>query len=122
MHAQLTAAIGDDPRVTAVLLTCSDVTARRRLSQREIGTALDSHVERSDLMARKLDESAPGWVHRVVTDGRTVAGIATEVIELSGWSADDAPPLPQRSARLRSAAVDLAGLRQDRHPSASGTA
>jgi hypothetical protein len=68
--------------------TCSDVTARRRLSQREIGTALDWHVERSDLMAHKLDEYAPNWVHRVVTDGRTIAGIATEIIGLGGWSAD----------------------------------
>jgi hypothetical protein len=85
--SSLTGAMGDDPRVTAVLLTCSDMTVRRRLSQREIGTALDSHVERSALMARKLDERAPGWVHRVVTDGRLVADIAAEVIGLAGWVA-----------------------------------
>lgn len=84
----LTAAMGDNPRITAVLLTCSDVTARRQLSQREIGTALDWHVERSDLMARKLDEYAPNWVHRVATDGRTIADIATEVIGLGGWLTD----------------------------------
>ena len=84
---ELTAALGDDPRVTAVLLTCSDATARHRLSQREIGTALDWHVERSDLMARRLDERSPGWVQRVATDGRTIAGIAAEVIGLAGWSA-----------------------------------
>jgi hypothetical protein len=84
----LAAAMGDGPRVTAVLLTCSDATARQRLAQREIGTGLDRHIERSDLMARQLDGGAPGWVHRVDTDGRTVADIAAEVISLAGWSGE----------------------------------
>jgi ABC-type glutathione transport system ATPase component len=82
---QLTSAMGDDPQVTAVLLTCRDATARRRLAQREIGTRLDWHIERSDLMARKLDRQAPGWVHRVSTDDRSVADIAAEVISLTDW-------------------------------------
>jgi hypothetical protein len=84
---QLTAAMGDRPRVTAVLLTCSDMTARQRLSQREIGTALRWHVRRSALMARRLDQGAPDWVHRVATDGRATADIAAEVISLAGWLA-----------------------------------
>ena len=83
---ELTAAMGDDPQVTGMLLTCSDATARRRLAQREIGSALDWHVERSAQMARRLDRRAPAWVHRVATDGRTVADIATEVISLTGWT------------------------------------
>ena len=37
-------------------------------------------------MARRLDRHAPAWVHRVTTDGRTVADIATEVISLTGWT------------------------------------
>jgi RimJ/RimL family protein N-acetyltransferase len=78
--------MGDDPGVTAVLLTCGAVTARQRLAQREIGTALDWHSERSDLMARKLDKHAPAWVHRVATDGRAVADIAAEIIGLAGWA------------------------------------
>ncbi len=82
---QLASAMGDDPQVTAVLLTCRDATARRRLAQREIGTGLGRHIERSDLMARKLDRQAPGWVHRVSTDGRPVADIAAEVISLTDW-------------------------------------
>jgi hypothetical protein len=57
----------------------------RRLAQREIGTALDWHLERSALMARRLDNRAPGWVHRVATDERAVADIAAEVISLTGW-------------------------------------
>ena len=84
----LAVAMGDGPRVTAVLLTCSDATARRRLAQRQIGTGLDMHIERSDLMARKLDGCTPGWVHRVRTDGRAVADIAAEVIPLAGWSGE----------------------------------
>jgi hypothetical protein len=83
---ELTAAIGDDPQVTAVLLRCSSGTAHDRLSQREIGTALDWHVERSSLMARRLDEGAPSWVHRVETDRRPVADIAAEIIGLAGWA------------------------------------
>jgi hypothetical protein len=38
-------------------------------------------------MARRLDEGAPRWVRRVQTDDRTVADIATEIIELAGWVA-----------------------------------
>ena len=81
---RLTAAMDDAPKVTAVLLTCTDETARRRLSQREIGSALDRHVERSAEMARALNV-APSWVHRVRTDDRLVAEIATEIIGLVGW-------------------------------------
>jgi hypothetical protein len=82
---ELTAAMGDDPKLTAVLLTCGDDTARQRLAGREIGTALDWHVERSDLMARRLDRQTPSHVHRVATDGRPVADIAAEIIALAGW-------------------------------------
>jgi hypothetical protein len=83
--SELTAAMGDRPRVTAALLTCSDTTARQRLAQREIGTELDRQIERSDLMADRLDQRAPGWVHRVAADDRAVADIAAEAIALAGW-------------------------------------
>ena len=82
----LTAAMGDDPRVTAVLLTAGDRTARQRLARREIGTALQYHVQRSDVAARELAELSPDWVHRVATDDRPVADIAAELITLAGWS------------------------------------
>jgi hypothetical protein len=82
---ELTAAMGDDPRVTAVLLTANDVTARQRLAQREIGTALEWHVNRSDIAARELEQLSPTWVHRVATDGRSVADIAAEIVALTGW-------------------------------------
>jgi hypothetical protein len=51
----------------------------------EIGSELDRHIERSELMARRVDRRAPAWAHRVATDGRTVTDIAAEVIALTGW-------------------------------------
>jgi hypothetical protein len=57
--SELTTAMGGSPQVTAVLLTCSDATARQRLAQREIGSELDWLIERSDLMARRL-KGGPG--------------------------------------------------------------
>ncbi|WP_203217848.1 ATPase [Nocardia terpenica] len=84
--AALTTAMGDAPRLTAVLLTCSDETAAQRLSRREIGSGLGDHLGHSEVMARRLAQQAPGWVHRVGTDGRGVHEIAGEIIELTGWT------------------------------------
>jgi hypothetical protein len=82
---ELTAAMGDNPRVTAVLLVCSDATARQRLAQREIGSALLAYVERGRVAARKLEQAAPSWVHRVNTDDRAIPDIAAEIVRLTGW-------------------------------------
>lgn len=87
MMDTLTVAMGDSPRVTAVLLTCSDATARYRLAQREVGGALQVHVERGMVSARELEEQVPGWVHRVDTDDRAVVDVAAEIIRLTGWVA-----------------------------------
>ncbi|GAA4949523.1 hypothetical protein [Actinoplanes utahensis] len=73
---------------SGVLLTADDATVRQRLARREIGTALDRHVERSDLMARDLDRNVADWVHRVPTDGRAVADIAAAVLALTGWTTE----------------------------------
>ena len=81
----LTAAMGDNPQVTAVLLTATDNTARRRLGRREIGSAYEWHVSRSDRAARELEVAAPPWVHRIATDDRPVSEIAAEIITLTGW-------------------------------------
>ena len=83
---QLTEAMRDDPRVTAVLLTAGDETARERLARREAGTTYELHVRRSDVAARELERLSPDWVHRVPTDGRAVADIAAEVIGLAAWT------------------------------------
>jgi hypothetical protein len=80
--------MGGSPRVTAILLTCSDTTAQRRLGHREIGSALDPHVQRGLVFARELEKSSPSWVHRLGTDDRAVADIATEIIGLTGWTAE----------------------------------
>lgn len=81
----LVEAMGDGPRVVGVLLTATDGTARSRLSGREIGSAFDLQVERSNRAAIKLEESAPAWVHRVPTDGRGVVEVAREILGLTGW-------------------------------------
>lgn len=49
---------GSNPRVTAVLLTATDATARQRLARREIGSALQWHIGRSDTAARELNQAA----------------------------------------------------------------
>lgn len=85
VQQSLVRSMGDQPEVTAVLLTASDTTALERLRQREVGSALDDHVERSAAAARLLDEAAPAWVRRIDTDDRTVSDIAAEIIALSGW-------------------------------------
>jgi hypothetical protein len=84
------AALGGAARVTAVLLTATDSTARERLAGREIGSELEAHVERSGRAARRLEAEAPASVHRVATDGRTVVDIAREVVALTGWLATGA--------------------------------
>ena len=82
---QLTAAMGDAPRVTGVLLTSSDAVAERRLAQREVGGGLGYAVGRSREAARGLEAEAPQEITRVNTDGRTATDVAAEVIRLSGW-------------------------------------
>ena len=84
----LIAALGEEVTPTGVLLTGSDESTRRRLAGREIGSALDRHVSRSSEMAARLEREAPEWVVRVPTDGRSITEIATEVVDLTGWSAD----------------------------------
>ena len=96
VHAdELATALGDEPRVTAVLLTASDDVAGDRLASRERGGALDEHVGRSIRRARELDEAAPPWVHREATDDRTVRDIAERLVALTGWiTRHPAPPPP----------------------------
>ncbi len=78
-------AMGDNPRVTSVLLRASDASTAQRLTVREHGTSLDHHLERSALMAPRLDDDAPSQAHRIDTDGRTPRAIAEEIAALVGW-------------------------------------
>jgi gluconate kinase len=94
----LTAALGGEVDAVAVLLTADDATAATRLAAREIGSGLAEAVERSAAAAPRLEAGAAPTVHRVATDGRTVAEIAAEVVALSRWvtTGDFAAPGPAR--------------------------
>lgn len=82
--AKLTAALGGETHAFAVLRTSSDAAAAQRLAQRESGTALTEHIDRSNRAARRLDTVGEA-VLRVATDGRTVEDIARDVLVSAGW-------------------------------------
>lgn len=81
---QLTTTIGDTSKVIPILLTCTDTTARKRLSQREIGSTLDKHLATSGRMGAELHAHAAS-AHHIATDDRSVAEVAADVIGLTGW-------------------------------------
>ncbi|AWN23930.1 ATPase [Deinococcus irradiatisoli] len=85
--AELAQAMQDAPSITAVLLTCSEATVRRRLEQRETGAGLELHLERSLRRAAQLESEAPAWVRRIATDDQPLSGLAAEVLALLGWAA-----------------------------------
>lgn len=85
-------AMGGSVRVFGVLLTSEDATARERLSAREIGSQFDAHVTRSADMAKYLEATAPSWVLRLPTDGRSVVDIARAAIAATSWSTHPAQP------------------------------
>lgn len=89
--AELAAAMGDAPRIRAVLLGGSDDTVQHRLAGRESGTALTDHLSRSRAAATALELHTPHWVHRISTDGRTAADVAAEVLRCSGWAGGNLP-------------------------------
>lgn len=82
---QLTAAMGDDPVVTAVLLQASDDNVEERLMQREHGDSLKSHLDRSRRASMMLESEAPASVYRISTDDRTPVDVASEVRGLLEW-------------------------------------
>jgi hypothetical protein len=79
-------AMGDGVRIVRVLLTATDETAEQRLTGRELGSELGQELRNSARKARMLDARAPADTLRVVTDGRTVIDIATEVVAATGWA------------------------------------
>ncbi|MFI1353199.1 AAA family ATPase [Streptomyces sp. NPDC020898] len=76
---------GGEVRARCVLLTAGETTVRERLAQREIGSQLTAHIERSLRNARELDEKAPAGTVRIPTDGRSVEDIAVDVIKAAAW-------------------------------------
>ncbi|WP_461168639.1 ATPase [Arthrobacter sp. Z1-15] len=91
--AELAAAMGDSPRVHAVLLQGSERSVRSRLSRRESGPSLAQHVSRSRAAAAALDLHTPDWVHRLPTDGRTAADVAARLLALTRWAVRQDPSL-----------------------------
>lgn len=78
-------ALGRDVEAVAVLLTCTETTARKRLGQRVKGSELAHDIESSARMATTLESNCPTGVHRVSTDARTIRSVAADVIRLTGW-------------------------------------
>lgn len=78
-------AMGDEPRVTAVLLSASDVTTSARLACREQGESMARHLERSAQAAELLEEKAPPDVHRLATDGLLPVEVAQRILALLDW-------------------------------------
>ncbi|GAA3286985.1 ATPase [Arthrobacter citreus] len=87
--AELVEAMGDAPRVHAVLLRGSESSVASRLAGRETGSALTQHLNRSREAAASLDLHTPQWVHRVSTDGCTPTEVAARLLALTGWAAPD---------------------------------
>lgn len=83
---ELAAAMGDSPRINAVLLTANDETSSARLRGRSQGSDLQEHLDRSSISARELEFATPQWVHRCSTDNRRVQDIAAEILSLTGWA------------------------------------
>lgn len=79
-------AMGDQPRVTAVLLQAPTHTVHNRLSTREQGDSLHAHAERSRAAAVKLDAEAGPTVHRLDTEGRTPQQVALQMSALLSWT------------------------------------
>lgn len=69
-----------------MLLRAGTETIDDRLAQREIGSDLPSHIERSRRAAAELDAAAPDWVQRVETEGRSVVDIAASIAGMLAWT------------------------------------
>lgn len=83
--AELAAAMGDDPLVTAVLLRASDTTTAGRLARRAGGAVPQAQLAHSTATAGRLDSALADTVTRVDTDGRTPAEVARVLGALTGW-------------------------------------
>lgn len=82
---ELAQAMGDRPKINAVLLTANDDTSSSRLRGRNLGSDLQGHLDRSNTAARDLELTTPQWVHRCPTDNRSLQDIAVNLLSLTGW-------------------------------------
>jgi len=77
--------LGGAARGIGVILTATDATVLARLTSREVGGALERHLQRSSAMAANLETTA-SRISRISTDVRTVVDVAKDVVEATGWS------------------------------------
>jgi predicted kinase len=82
---QLVAAVGDEPRVTAVLLRADDATTAGRLARRAGGVVPRAQLAHSTQTAWRLDAATTDTVTRVDTDGLTPEQVAGRLASLTGW-------------------------------------
>jgi len=83
--------MGDEPRISGVLLTASDAVVGARLAGRESGDELAAHVERSARAAHRLAADTPAWMPRLDTDGRDPVEIAGAIAALLPWGVSGRP-------------------------------
>jgi broad-specificity NMP kinase len=83
--AELAAAMGDDPVVTAVVLSASNDTVYARLAGRESGAELLEHLRRSEAAAARLDEECTPEVIRIDTNSRTSPEVVEHIRSLLPW-------------------------------------
>lgn len=78
-------AMGDQPRITAILLQASASTVEARLGKREQGESLTAHAERSKVAAARLDAKADRSVQRLDTESLTPHEIALQISTRLKW-------------------------------------
>ncbi|MFJ4296141.1 ATPase [Curtobacterium sp. NPDC089689] len=81
----LTAAMGDDPLATAVLLRAGDAAVTDRLRRRSGGRLPEAQLAHSTRTAGRLDTAVRGDVTRVDTDDLTPEDVARRLASLTGW-------------------------------------
>ncbi|OII33174.1 ATPase [Curtobacterium sp. MMLR14_010] len=82
---RLTAAMGDDPSVVAVLLRAGDDTTAARLTRRAGGELPVDQLAHSTRTAGRLDTASPDRVTRIDTDSMAPADVARRLASLTGW-------------------------------------
>ncbi|AIY49496.2 hypothetical protein MFTT_30940 [Mycolicibacterium fortuitum subsp. fortuitum] len=73
---RLTTAMGGNPTVVSILLTCTDATARVRLGKREIGSTLEQHLESSNEMNARLESGVAAATHRGLLHDQVTSELA----------------------------------------------
>ncbi|WAH97270.1 hypothetical protein [Arthrobacter sp. MMS18-M83] len=86
-------AVGDESRITAVLLTASDEAGSASLRGRIKGNDLQDHLDRSNAAVMELELLTPDWVHRT---HQTISTSRTSRLTFCG-SPDGPPVCPART-------------------------